>query len=515
MNQATNKGIMDQVAALWATVKHYRGMIYLGTLFFSLAGATVVFMMPDHYRASTTILVDPQKIPEKYVSPTISSDPGQRLTTITQQVLSSTRLQQIVDDMHLYPELQGKSSREEIIEKMRKDISITVKQGSSSGLSAFTIEYEGSKAAEVASVANQLAGSFIEWNNKNRKQQAEDTTEFLDSQLKEAKENLEEQEKKVSAFKMSHLGEMPEQQQANLQALAQLQTQFQANADAQNRLDVERTLLMRGVDPSGVTNGAAGKTAPLTERGRLEAERRELKSTLLDLQRRYTSAHPEVKDATGRLARVEEQLKTLPPDPPVTANSNDNSLVTVRLQVLDREAKRLGEEQRHITAQINSYRGKVDAVPVREQQMAELARNYSVSKEHYQSLLDKTFSAGMAAEMERKQASEHFTILDKAQVPERPFKPHRRLMLAGTFLGALFLSIGLAYGKDMMDDTMKIESDLKSLLPAHVHILTAVPKLGSAREKKKSFRFALIAVLLTVAGCALEFLIYSKLHPLL
>jgi succinoglycan biosynthesis transport protein ExoP len=259
MNQATNKGIMDQIAALWATVKHYRGMIYLGTLFFSLAGATLVFMMPDHYKASTTILVDPQKIPEKYVSPTISSDPGQRLTTITQQVLSSTRLQQIVDEMHLYPELQGKSSREEIIEKMRKDISITVKQGSSSGLSAFTIEYEGSKAAEVASVANQLAGSFIEWNNKNRKQQAEDTTEFLDSQLKEAKENLEEQEKKVSAFKMSHLGEMPEQQQANLQALAQLQTQFQANADAQNRLDVERTLLMRGVDPSGVTNGAAGK----------------------------------------------------------------------------------------------------------------------------------------------------------------------------------------------------------------------------------------------------------------
>ena len=259
MNQATNKGIMDQVAVLWATVKHYRGMIYLGTLFFSLAGATLVFMMPDHYKASTTILVDPQKIPEKYVSPTISSDPGQRLTTITQQVLSSTRLQQIVDDMHLYPELQGKNSREEIIEKMRKDITITVKQGSSSGLSAFTIEYEGSKAAEVASVANQLAGSFIEWNNKNRKQQAEDTTEFLDAQLKEAKENLEEQEKKVSAFKMSHLGEMPEQQQANLQALAQLQTQFQANADAQNRLEVERTLLMRGVDPSGVTSGQPEK----------------------------------------------------------------------------------------------------------------------------------------------------------------------------------------------------------------------------------------------------------------
>ena len=344
MNPGTNNGIMDQAAALWATVKHYRGLIYIGTVFFSLAGATLILLMPDHFKASTTILVDPQKIPEKYVSPTISSDPGQRLTTITQQVLSSTRLQQIIDEMHLYPELQGRSSREEIIDKMRKDITITVKQGSSSGLSAFTIEYEGSKADQVASVANQLAGSFIEWNNKNREQQAQDTTEFLDAQLKEAKENLEEQEKKVSAFKMSHLGEMPEQQQGNLQALAQLQTQFQANIDAQNRLEVERTLLTRGLDPAG-TNGTVVKSTALTERGRLEAERRDLKGNLLDLQRRYTNAHPEVKDAAARLARVEEQLKALPPDPPVTADSNDNSVITVRMQLLDRETKRLAEEQ--------------------------------------------------------------------------------------------------------------------------------------------------------------------------
>jgi succinoglycan biosynthesis transport protein ExoP len=514
MNQATSNGMVEQISALWATIKHYRGMIYLGTVFFSLVGATLIFMMPDHYKASTTILVDPQKIPEKYVSPTISSDPGQRLTTITQQVLSSTRLQQIIDDMHLYPELQGKSSREEIIDKMRKDINITVKQGSSSGLSAFTIDYEGSKADQVASVANQLAASFIEWNNKNREQQAQDTTEFLDAQLKEAKLNLEEQEKKVSAFKMSHLGEMPEQQQGNLQALAQLQTQFQANVDSQNRMEVERTLLMRGMDPSA-TNGSVVKATPVTERGRLEAERRELKSNLLDLQRRYTTAHPEVKDAAARLARVEEQIKALPPDPPVTSDSNENSVIAVRLQLLDRESKRLNEEQKRITAQITSYRTKVDAVPVREQQMAELARNYSVSKEHYQSLLDKTFSAGMAADMERKQQSEHFTILDKAQVPEKPFKPRRQLLLLGAFFGALALSVGVAHGKDMTNDTMKMERDLKELLPAHVHVLTAVPRLDSANDRRRSLRFALLAVLFTVAGCAIEFVIYTRLHPLL
>jgi polysaccharide chain length determinant protein (PEP-CTERM system associated) len=513
MNQATNNGTADQILAFWNSVRHYRGWIFLGTVLFSLAGCTFVMLMPDRYKASTTILVDPQKVPEKYVSPTVSSDPGQRLNTITQQVLSTTRLQQIIDDMQLYPELRGKVSREELIEIMRKDINITVKQGSASGLSAFTIEYEGRQRQQVAQVANQLASSFIEWNVKNREQQAQDTTEFLASQLKDAKQNLEEQEARLSVFKMRHLGEMPEQQPANMQALTQLQGQFQANADALNRLEVERTLLSRGLESN---NSGSVKTVPVvTERSRLEAERRQLKSQLQDLQNRYTSAHPEVVDTASRLQRVEERLKLMPPDPPVVAEVQDNTAVSVRLQLIDREAKRLTDDQKRITGQMGSYRAKVDAVPVREQEMAELNRNYSVSKEHYQSLLDKTFSAGMAADLEKKQQAEHFTILDLAQVPEKPFKPKRALMFLGSIFGAFAFSLGLAYGKDMLNDTLKLERELKAMLPASVPLLAAVPQLQLAADRRRSIRFVVFAVIVTLVGCALEAGLYFKLHPIL
>jgi len=512
MNQAANNENNDQLRALWHTVRHYRGWIFLGTVILSLVGFAIVLLMPDRYKAATTILVDPQKVSEKYVSPTVNSDPGQRLTTITQQVLSATRLQQIIDDMHLYPELKGKMSREEVIELMRKEITITVKQGSSSGLSAFTIEYEGRQRQQVAQVANQLAASFIEWNVKSREQQSQDTTEFLDAQLKEAKQNLEEQEARLSAFKMRHLGEMPEQQAANMQALTQLQTQFQANTDALNRLEVERTLLSRGLESP---NAGDGKPAPvLTERAKLEDERRRLRARLQDLQNRYTSAHPEVVDTASQLQRVEDRLKTLPPDP-VVAEVHDNTAVTVRLQLIDRESKRLTQEQERITGQMASYRSKVDAVPVREQEMAELNRNYSVSKDHYQSLLDKTFSAGMAADLEKKQQAEHFTILDLAQVPEKPFKPKRGLMFIGAFLGALAMSLGLAYLADMMNSSVKFERELKAMLPANVPLLAVVPQLQSAADRRSSIRFAVIAVVISLIGCALEAGLFLKLHSIL
>jgi protein tyrosine kinase modulator len=516
MNKGTTIGPLDQLRVLWNSVKHYRGWIVLGTVLFSLAGFAAIFMMPDHYKATTTILVDPQKVPEKYVSPTVSSDPTQRLSTISDQVLSTTRLQKIVDSLQLYPELRGSLSREEIIDAMRKDLSVKVRQGTSTGLSSFTIEYEGRHPQQVAQVANQLAASFIEWNVQNREQQAENTTEFLTSQLNDAKQNLEEQEKKVSAFKMMHLGEMPEQQASNLQALGQLQAQFQANAEALNRLDVERTLLSRGLESNGP--GSAPRPAaatPVTERMRLETERRQLKEQLMDLQRRYTDAHPEVRDAANRLQRVEDQLKALPPDPPVPVDNQENSALTVRLQLLERETKRLNDAQERITEQMKGYRAKVEAVPVREQQMAELDRNYSVSKEHYQSLLDKTFYAGMAADLERTQQGEHFTILDQAQVPEKPFKPKRRLMLLGAFFAALALSISLAWLKDMVNESVKVEHELRGLLPVNVPVLATVPALRDAADRRRAVRFAVLATLVILIGCALEAGLFLKLHPIL
>src|SRR5262249_13205584 len=144
------------------------------TLAVTLGAIVYITFLPDQYRATTTILVDPQQIPDRYVASTVSSDPGERLTTLTQQVLSAARLGEIIDELNLYPEMK-KSPREEVIENMRRHITLQVKQGSSQGLSSFTITYESGSAQMAAKVANQLAGSFIQWNLRNREKLAEDT----------------------------------------------------------------------------------------------------------------------------------------------------------------------------------------------------------------------------------------------------------------------------------------------------------------------------------------------------
>src|SRR5437762_2460938 len=313
--QHLSQQIQEYIALLqrgWST-------ILLVALAISLVSILVITYLPDEYRATTTILVDPQKIPERYVTSTITSDPNERLNTITQQVLSETKLAEIIERMHLYPELKG-YSREELVENMRRHISLQVKQGSGQGLSSFTITYSGRSPVEVAAVANDLAGSFIEWNLKNRQQLAASTTQFLSTQLEEAKENLQRQEQKLRDFKMQHLGEMPDQMQANLQALSRLQVSLQANSDALNRNEQERQLLIRIPEP-------ISKESPvqLGERERLEVEKKQLEYQIWELRKKYTDSHPDILHAQRRLQQVSAQLQSLPPLDSQTASSETSS----------------------------------------------------------------------------------------------------------------------------------------------------------------------------------------------
>ncbi len=179
----------------------------VSSLALALVFTVIVARFPNVYEATTTILVDPQQIPEKYVSAAVNSDPSSRLNTLTQQVLNRTRLQQIMDKLNLYPEHRRSISPEELIEEMRHDITIQVKvkQGSVPELSTFTVTYQGKKPVLTAEVANELANSFIQWNINGREKQVAGTKDLLSSKLDAAKEKQQ-----AERFTVLDVAEVPE-----------------------------------------------------------------------------------------------------------------------------------------------------------------------------------------------------------------------------------------------------------------------------------------------------------------
>ncbi len=292
---------LENIKGYVRIVTRHWWQILVGACVCLLVLTVTIARIPNEFEATTTILVDPQQVPEKYVSAAVNSDPGERLSTLTQQVLSRTRLQDIIQTLGLYPELKKTVPEEELVQQMRDHIHIQVKQGSGAQLSTFTITFQGGKPTVVAAVANELASSFIRWNIDNREQQVEGTQAFLSAELQRAKENLEEQEDKLRVFKMSHLGETPDQTTSNLEAVTTLRAALQGNIDTCNRLEQERLLLTR-LPQSAVPNGAPEVT--LTKRGRLEAEKRQVESELRRLRETYSDKYPDVVKAERRLQEV-------------------------------------------------------------------------------------------------------------------------------------------------------------------------------------------------------------------
>jgi polysaccharide chain length determinant protein (PEP-CTERM system associated) len=483
-------------------LKQHGHIVFQSSLLLAILGIVGTSLLPNVYRATTTILVDPQKIPEKYVSSTI--DPNARMNTLTQQVLSSSRLQEIIDKNNLYPELRKKESREEVLDRMREKTKIELKQSPEpqQGLSSFSISYEDNDRMLVALITNQLASSFIDWNLKVRQQQALGTTQFLSSELQQAKEGLEEQESELEAFKMKHVGATPEELNGNLQALSRLQAETQSNMDAISRLDQERILLTQ-------LKSVEIQTAPVTERERLLQEKRRLENERWNLKRQFTDTYPDVIAVTEQLKNVDARLAT------TSASDSYDSNTQVRLALIDKELQRHKHQLAELNQQMQTYQWKVDSVPVLETQLVKLTRNYESSKENYQSLLDKRFSAGMSEQLERQQQAERFTVLDPARTPEKPVRPKRLPIMAGLLVAAFLIPAGTVISIHLLSGSIKSEAEVKEMLPRKIRVLGTIPPITSRADLLRRRTIAVQTFVVSVIACTALVIFLLTVRPIL
>jgi polysaccharide biosynthesis transport protein len=509
-------GAAEQIAEYWTTIKHHGWMIYFLALALTALSVIGISLLPDLYQATTTILVDPQKVSDELIPASVKSPLTERLQNISQEVLGSTHLQRVMDENNLYPELRKSMSTDQLLDYMRSQIQITVKHASGSGPASFSITYEGRDPVLTAKVTRELATEFINWNLNSRSALTENTAAFLDNRLATAQKELKRQEAEVREFKMRHLGEMPEETQSNIAQLSQLRATFLANNDTLNRLEQERIELEQM--PQAAHAPQLGPMR-ISERARLQDERLRAENRLAELRRRYMPKHPEILEAEQSLTRIDRQIAALPPDTdPKPTDKSDKAEMTVaavRLSVIAREKHRLGEEQTQLQSQMSVLQAKLDAVPLREQQYVDLTRGYDIAKEEYRSLLTKKYSAEMAADLEREHGGENFSVLDAARIPEKPFRPKRKLLLVSGILGSWILPIVLVVGKDQILTTVKTERHLQAILGHSVLILATIPAISVASERDRNRRYLRAAVIGTSAIALLLALFLWRVHPIL
>ena len=444
---------------------------------------------PARYRSETLIMVVPQQVPDSYVQATVTQAVAERLPSITDQILSRSRLERIIREMNLYTSERAREVMEDVVARMRRNVSVDVVGREAD---SFRVSYVSDNAETARKVTERLAALYIEQNLTDRNNQAESTSQFLEAQLEDAKRRLIVQEKKLEEYRRQHSGQLPSQLQANLQAIQSATLQLQALNESTYRAQERRLLIERQISdiqavPIVATDFSAEPQVPQTPAQQLEAARTRLKLAL----DRFTPAHPAVISLKRTVAELEAQVAsdasanetTSPPLTPAEASQKKKILdLRAELAVVDRQLQMNRTEESRLKATIGSYQGKVDAAPTRESELTELTRDYSTLQSAYSTLLLKRENSTVAANLERRQIGQQFRIIDPASRPNRPFNQIQRLGIIASGAG-----IGLALGLlivgflEYRDSSFRSEEEIHRMLK--LPVLAVVPVMASRREE--------------------------------
>src|SRR5512137_891507 len=96
------------------------GSLYLGIM----GGLLYSRSQPSLYRSDAVIQVVPQRVPESYVSATVTERVEDRLRALSQQVLSRTQLEKLITDFGLFPRERQRMPLEDVIVKMAERVRI-------------------------------------------------------------------------------------------------------------------------------------------------------------------------------------------------------------------------------------------------------------------------------------------------------------------------------------------------------------------------------------------------------
>ena len=464
--------------------------------------------LPRSYRSEATVLIEPQKVPSNYVQPTISEDVTDRLQTIRQEILSRARLRKIIAEFNLYSSASGKMPDDEVVELMRRDISVEVVTNQlntdrTKSVAAFKIAYSGRDPVLVQKVTRDLASLFIEENLKDREQESEGTTDFLDDQLEKLRQSLQQQEQRIEAFKSAHAGELPEQQMPSLQMLGQMQSVLQANSDAITRAQQQRSYLASVLESMKMIN------TPQSMKSAMQLQYDSKTAELLDAEQKYKANHPDILRLKAELAALKEKIDSEKDEGGAESAQGTPDQIRVEIDGLDKEVLKRTARQAQLEKEIQKLQVHMSALPQVEQQLAELSRDYDTSKTSYDALLSKRNNSSVAAEMERRAQGEQFRILDPASYPDKPFQPNLLQINVLGLLAGVFVGCGLAMLVEMTDTTIHSERDI--MFSTSALMLASLPYVLDANEKRRTIqRRWLIAAATCVSFTAVVLLAYLQ-----
>ena len=511
---SVNRRPMD-VEDYFDIVRRHKAWI-LGPTFAALVVSTVVACLwPDTYVSTAIIRVVPPIVPESFVPSNINSQMSQRINSMYQTISSRGNLTNIINLYDLYRRDRSRKPMEDIVEQMRRDIKVGSVVPLSQGerqISAFQITFSYENRIVAQKVTADLVSRFMTENTRERTTQSVSTTQFLKDQLENAKKELDTIEEKLTSFRTSANGRLPDQVQQNSNQMNMLEQRI-GNLNGQlGRISTDKMLLEADLRSLKIQRSAmtpAPESAVRKQKNdqlvQIDREIMQLEGALSNLRQHYKDTYPDVRRVQAQLSTAQKMREKVMSEEestqaePVAARRQDPLFeregrqldaaierLEAQLKVKDNEAKAYSGEIANTEKAIRVVQNRIESTPVSEQQYGDIIRDREVAKLKYDDLNKKRAQSQIAEDLERRQQGETLEVLDPASLPQSPTQPKRGLIIgAGTGIG-LVIGLFLAGAREAKDTSLKNLKDVRAY--TQLAILGSVPLLENdlvVRRRKR------------------------------
>jgi succinoglycan biosynthesis transport protein ExoP len=450
-----------------------------------------LLIAPQYYESQTLIVTEGRKGIDDVVNKGESADQHfeKHLFLIGKQIISQEFLEPIVKELGKQrdgSDGQGKlASWREFARMMKVEramIDPAGGKGSQNLIDGFVVSVLHQDPIIAMQVTTRIAEQFIEENNREREKEVEGTGEFLDEQLRILKRELEKREESISQFKKSHMGDLPQQADANLRTLDRVEIEIQTTNENLQRHSDKLDTLHQAVQVYRTSGQQSFGTTRSMEPDPLFRHLRELKEKLVKLRAEFWDGYPEIILTKEEIRQTEEELTNLYGRDAIRPDKT--SLDPYLQDLLKQQSEERTEigllRQRldQLRATKRDFEKRLDRSPSVEQELLVLERDYNNMKTNYAMLLDKRLHTRVEENIEKRQKGGKYRILDRAKLPQEPVLPNKARVLVLGFLFGSVLGGGLSVVRERLTPQFRSPEDVELLLTGP-RLLAAIPDFSS------------------------------------
>ena len=499
----------------YLSIMRYRAPYLIGIFIaVMLISIIVAFVIPPTYRATGTIMVESQQVPDNVVQSTIKSQVDERISIIKQRVLTRDNLLRIANKYDLFKESSRSLSSSELIEAMRDKVDVELigsedMSGKIRGKStiAFTVSFDDKRADIAYQVASDLTALFLDWNVKLRTEGATETAVFLTQESEKLRLEVERADKQIAVYKQQNSNNLPEQLALRMTMLSRAESDLrEVERDIKSTKEELRTLEVELSAAKFGMGDESSQTLPA------------LKAQYARLSSIYNESYPDMRVLKRKIESLEKTIET-----PGSEDSPENAptLATYKIQSKIASAKAklesLAAQEKMLKEKIAQNERAMMLTPKVEQGLEVLIRDRDSVQRKYEEIRSNTASAKIAESLESENKSERFILLESPIIPDRVFKPNRVKIVAMGFFLAIASSVGLLLMMAFFDRQVRGVDALAHALGHRP--LALIPYIHITEEWERRKRLIKSAITITIIAVitiavALHFL-YMPLNILL